>query len=73
MTSFKNKWSRPQSPGFTERINEAIKPKGPLKPRIEVAVKRLQTQISKLDSMLTKLKERANMVRKNEDFAEKRE
>ncbi|MGQ0376032.1 MAG: Snf7 family protein [Nitrososphaerota archaeon] len=58
MTSFQNKWSKPQTPGLGERINDAIKPKGALKPRVETAIKRLQLQIGKLDNMLTKLKQR---------------
>lgn len=58
MTSFQNKWSKPQTPGFGERINDAIKPKGALKPRVEMAIKRLQMQIGKLDNMLSKLKQR---------------
>ena len=58
MSNFQNKWSKPVSPGLTERINEAVKPQGALKPRVEMAVKRLQGQISKLDNMLTKLKQR---------------
>ena len=62
MPNFQNKWSKPATPGLTERINEAIKPKGALKPRVEMAVKRLQGQISKLDNMLTKLKQRDEKI-----------
>jgi division protein CdvB (Snf7/Vps24/ESCRT-III family) len=58
MTTFAKNWQRPQTPGVGERINDAIRPKGPLKPRMEQAVKRLQTQIGKLDGMITKLKQR---------------
>ena len=58
MTHFQNSWSKPPTPSVSERINEAIKPKGALKPRIEHAVKKLQSQISKLDGMLSKLKQR---------------
>ncbi len=58
MTTFANNWQRPQTPSVGERINDAIRPKGPLKPRMEQAVKRLQTQIGKLDGMITKLKQR---------------
>jgi hypothetical protein len=54
VTGFQNKWSKPPTPGLTERINDALKPKGALKPRVEMAVKRLQGQISKLDNMLSK-------------------
>ncbi|HSB49835.1 MAG TPA: Snf7 family protein [Nitrosopumilaceae archaeon] len=62
MPSFQNKWSKPASPALTERINDAVKPKGPLKPRVEIAIKRLQAQISKLDNMLTKLKQRDEKI-----------
>ena len=62
MPNFQNKWSKPPTPGITERINEALKPKGALKPRVEMAVKRLQAQISKLDNMLTKLKQRDEQI-----------
>ena len=62
MTRFQNKWSKPQSTGITEKINEAIKSKGPLKPRIQTAIQRLQKQIGKLDSMLSKLKERDGKI-----------
>ncbi len=58
MTSFTNNWQRPNTPSISERFNDAIKPKGALKPRMETAIKRLQTQISKLDGMITKLKQR---------------
>lgn len=58
MTSFQNKWSKPQTQGLGERINDALKPKGALKPRVETAIKRLQLQIGKLDNMLSKLKQR---------------
>ena len=62
MPNFQNKWSKPPTPGLTDRINGVIKPKGALKPRVEMAVKRLQGQISKLDNMLTKLKERDEKI-----------
>ncbi len=62
MTGFQNKWSKPPTPGLTERINDALKPKGALKPRVEMAIKRLQGQISKLDNMLSKLKERDEKI-----------
>ena len=58
MSRFQNTWSKPASPGLSERINDAIKPKGALKPRVQQAITRLQKQISNLDSMLNKLQER---------------
>jgi len=62
VTGFQNKWSKPPTPGLTERINDALKPKGSLKPRVEMAIKRLKAQISKLDNMLSKLKERDEKI-----------
>lgn len=58
MTSFTKSWTKPQTPSFGERINDVMHPKGPLKPRLEIAVKKLQTQISKLDGLITKLKQK---------------
>jgi len=58
MTTFAKNWQRPQTPSLGEKINDAIKPKGALKPRMENAIKRLQTQIARLDGMVTKLKQR---------------
>ena len=43
---------------MTDKINDIIKPKGALKPRVQNAIQRLQKQITKLDSMLNKLQER---------------
>ena len=58
MTGFAKSWTKPQTPSLGERINDAVHPQGPLKPRLETAVKRLQTQISKLDGLITKLKQK---------------
>jgi len=58
LPNFQNKWTKQYQPGIGDKINDAIKPKGPLKPKVQSGIKRLQTQITKLDSMITKLKER---------------
>ncbi len=58
MSNLHSKWLKQPKPGITEKINDSIKPKGSLKPRISNAIKKLQFQISKLDSMLTNLQER---------------
>ena len=62
MGSFQDKWARPQKQGFAERIADTLKPKGSLKPRVEAAVKRLQAQISKMDGMVEKLKQRDQQI-----------
>ena len=43
---------------MTEKIRDTVKPQGALKPRIQTAVNKLQVQTSKMDVMLTKLRER---------------
>ena len=58
MPNFQNKWTKQYQPGIGDKISDAIKPKGPLKPKVQSGIKRLQTQIAKLDSMINKLKER---------------
>ncbi len=58
MTTFTNNWQRQQTPSLGEKFNDVIKPKGALKPRLETGIKRLQTQIAKLDGMITKLKQK---------------
>lgn len=58
MPNLHNKWSKQPQSGIAEKINDTLKPKGPLKPRVQDGIKKLQLQISKLDSMLTNLKER---------------
>ena len=58
MTGLDNTWTRPESVGLTEKLRETVKPQGALKPRIESAVNKLQGHISKMDSMLTKLRDR---------------
>lgn len=58
MTSLQNKWAKPATVSIGERIGDTIKPKGPLKPRIQVAIANMQKQIAKLDAMLARMKAR---------------
>ena len=62
MASFQDKWAAPQKQGFMDKLGDTFKPKGSLKPRVEQAVKRLQTQIGKLDAMTQKLQERDQKI-----------
>ncbi len=62
MTALSKKWTKPHSPGFSEKINDAMKPKGALKPRVTMAIKRLKSQISKLDNMITSLNQRDDKI-----------
>jgi division protein CdvB (Snf7/Vps24/ESCRT-III family) len=58
MTGFDKNWSNQNRSGASEKLKEALQPQGPLKPRIETAVNKLHLQISKLDTLITKLNER---------------
>jgi len=62
MGSFQDKWSSPQKQSFVDKLGDTFKPKGSLKPRVEMAVKRLQAQIGKLDGMTQKLKDRDQKI-----------
>jgi division protein CdvB (Snf7/Vps24/ESCRT-III family) len=55
---FSRKWIKPQSQNVGNRILEGIKPNSPLKPRIEEAQQKLQLQVSKLDSIASKMEEK---------------
>ena len=55
---FDKTWARQETKGMTEKLRDAIKPQGALKPRIQTAVTKLQGQTSKMDVMLTRLHER---------------
>ena len=58
MTAFDKTWARQETKSMTDKIRDTVRPQGALKPRIHVAVNKLQVQTSKMDSMLTKLRER---------------
>jgi division protein CdvB (Snf7/Vps24/ESCRT-III family) len=55
---FDKTWARQETKGMTEKLRDAIKPQGALKPRIQTAVTKLQGQTSKMDVMLRNLHER---------------
>ncbi len=58
MPTFDKSWAHQETKGVTERIRQAVKPQGALKPRIQTAVTKLQGQTSKMDAMLTRLHDR---------------
>jgi division protein CdvB (Snf7/Vps24/ESCRT-III family) len=58
MTGFDKTWSNQNRANASEKLKESLRPQGPLKPRIETAVNKLQLQTSKLDTMIAKLNER---------------
>jgi division protein CdvB (Snf7/Vps24/ESCRT-III family) len=60
--SFGSKWIKPQGESVSNKLLEGIKPQSPLKPRIEEAQKKLQMQISKLESISSKMDEKDHLI-----------
>ena len=58
MPNFDKTWARQETQSMAGKLRDSVKPQGALKPRIQNAVNKLQVQTSKMDSMLTKLRER---------------
>jgi len=72
MPNLSKDWSRPPQPTMSEKINDTIKPKGALKPRVQDGIKKIRIQIKKLDTMLTNLQERdAKLFQKIVDATQK--
>ena len=60
--SFGTKWIKPQGESVSNKLLEGIKPQAHLKPRIEEAQKKLQMQISKLESISSKMAEKDHLI-----------
>jgi division protein CdvB (Snf7/Vps24/ESCRT-III family) len=72
MIGFDKNWSNHNTGSTSDKLKETLSPQGPLKPRIETAVNKLQFQISKLDAMVTKLNERdASLFRRVVDAVQR--
>jgi division protein CdvB (Snf7/Vps24/ESCRT-III family) len=72
MISFDKNWSNHNKGSTGEKLKETLTPPGPLKPRIETAVNKVQLQISKLDALVTKLNERdASLFRRVVDAVQR--
>ena len=59
--NFTNRWNT-QKESISQKVIDKVKPDAPLKPKIEEAQKRLQLQITKLDSISRKLKEKDDFI-----------
>ena len=56
---FARKWeSRRDEQPFTARVKEAVKQPGPLKPRLDFAVRRIELQVQKLDQATDRFSQR---------------
>jgi division protein CdvB (Snf7/Vps24/ESCRT-III family) len=60
---FAKKWeTRREEQPFTNRIKEAVKPPGPLKPRLDFAVRRIELQVQKLDQATERFGQRDKTI-----------
>jgi len=60
---FSKKWeTRKEEAPFTKRIQEAVKPPGPLKPRLDFAVRRIELQVQKLDQATERFSQRDKTI-----------
>lgn len=60
---FGKKWeSRREEQPFAGRIKEAVKPPGPLKPRLDFAVRRIELQTQKLDQATERFSQRDKAI-----------
>jgi division protein CdvB (Snf7/Vps24/ESCRT-III family) len=72
MVGFDKNWSNQNRLNTGDKLKETLTPPGPLKPKIETAVNKLQLQISKLDAIITKLNERdASLFRRVVDAVQR--
>jgi division protein CdvB (Snf7/Vps24/ESCRT-III family) len=64
--SFGNKWNKQQGDRMGEavrnKILEGVKPQAPLKPRIEEARSKLQMQVTKLETISSKMQEKDKLI-----------
>ena len=59
MSHFASRWNNEKTPGFSDKVKEVIRAdKEPVKPKLELAVRQIKTQIVKLDQTSGKLKTR---------------
>jgi division protein CdvB (Snf7/Vps24/ESCRT-III family) len=60
---FSKKWeTRRDEQPLTDRVKEAVKPPGPLKPRLDFAVRRIELQVQKLDQATDRFGQRDKTI-----------
>ena len=60
---FSKRWeTRRDEQAFTDRLKEAVKPPGPLKPRLDFAVRRIELQVQKLDQATDRFGQRDKTI-----------
>lgn len=62
MSSFAGKWDKQNTQSFGTRVRDSVRSPGPLKPRLDLAIRQIQVQIAKLESASTKLRDRDTSI-----------
>ena len=62
MSKFVDRWEKTDSPGISTRVKESVRPPGPLKPRLDAAVRSIQLQTQKLEIANQRFQERDRMM-----------
>ncbi|MFP3282602.1 MAG: Snf7 family protein [Nitrososphaeria archaeon] len=58
MSDFAKRWQQEPKQGVGARLKDSIAPEGPLKDRLEQAIRQINIQVSKLDALSSRLKDR---------------
>jgi division protein CdvB (Snf7/Vps24/ESCRT-III family) len=62
VSKFVEKWEAKETPSLGTRVKETIRPPGPLKPRLDAAIRSIQLQIQKLDIANQRFQERDRVM-----------
>ena len=62
MASLGKRWEATKEQSFSSNLREVVRPPGPLKPRLETAVRRIETQTQKLDKTSNSFDERGKAL-----------
>jgi division protein CdvB (Snf7/Vps24/ESCRT-III family) len=60
---FAKRWEEgPNKQPFTTRVKESVRPPGPLKPRLDVAIRRIELQVQRLDQASDRFSDRDKKI-----------
>ncbi|MGQ9680275.1 MAG: Snf7 family protein [Candidatus Bathyarchaeia archaeon] len=62
MDTFATRWERTDNTSLSTKVKEAVRPPGPLKPRLDAAIKRIDLQVQRLDQASNRFNERDRAI-----------
>jgi division protein CdvB (Snf7/Vps24/ESCRT-III family) len=60
--TFANRWEKSSDPSFAVKVKDAVRPPGPLKPRLDAATKGIEMQIQRLDQASHRFQDRDKTI-----------